>query len=154
MCEVFGRGSNFIEPCIGPFFLSSFPPPLLFFLSFSFLSFFLASALHLKSGACRLFFYFLDHAQLDTHTLTHSRAAERAISRSLTPPPTQHTDTSDQHPCPQWDSNPQSQQPSSDPRRRQFGHRDRPVFIRVKNFLIIRVINDFWTTLYLSVIVL
>ena len=38
-CEVFGRGSNFIEPCIGPFFLSFF---LAFFLSLSFfLSFFL-----------------------------------------------------------------------------------------------------------------
>jgi hypothetical protein len=41
------------------------------------------SALHLKSGAFRLFLRFLDHAQLHTHT--HSRAAERAISRPQTP---------------------------------------------------------------------
>ena len=100
---------------------------LSFFLFFSFfLSFFLWFGVTSQVGLCRLLLKFLDHAQLDahptlppplsrTHARTHagSRATERAISRSQSPLLTQHrANTSDQHPCPQWDSNPQSQQSS------------------------------------------
>jgi hypothetical protein len=46
-----------------------------------------------------------------------------------------------------------SNRAGSDLHLRQFGHRDRPVFIKVRNFLIIRVINDLWKTLYMPVIV-
>jgi hypothetical protein len=61
-------------------------------------------------------------ASVITHTKTHGRtsldewsACRRDLYLHRT---TQHTNTRDKHPCPGWDSNPRSQQPS--------GHRPMP----------------------------
>jgi hypothetical protein len=61
---------------------------------------------------------FLDHTQLDihTHTHTHTRydSSKRVISPSQTPLPKQHTtNTRDEHPCSQRDSNPDSSTPAA-----------------------------------------
>jgi hypothetical protein len=55
---------------------------------------------------------FLDHEQLDTHTHTHPVGrSEGVISSSQKPLPKQNTtNTRDEHPVPQRDSNPRSQQ--------------------------------------------
>jgi hypothetical protein len=51
--------------------------------------------------------------QTDTHTHTGYRSSERMISPSQKPLATQHTaNIIDEHPCPQWDSNPRLQQSS------------------------------------------
>jgi len=48
-----------------------------------------------------------------THTHKRWNASEQVISSSQRPLPTQHaTDTWDEHPCNQWDSYSQYQQPS------------------------------------------
>jgi hypothetical protein len=53
----------------------------------------------------------LDHTHLDT--FTRYKFPERVVSPSQRPLPTQHrTNTRDDHPCIQWDSNPRFQQPN------------------------------------------
>ena len=72
----------------------------------------------LNSAQCHLIFE-ASRSDAITHTHTHTRrdSSERVISSSDRPLPTQHTtNKTDEHPCCQRDSNPQSQQ-SSGPRR-------------------------------------
>ena len=66
-------------------------------------------ALQPKSGLGHLILRFLDHTHIDTYAKQNS--SEWVISSSQRLFPTQHTtNTTDEHPNPQWDSNPWSQQ--------------------------------------------
>jgi hypothetical protein len=62
-----------------------------------------------------------------THTHTRQDSSERVISSTQRPLPTQRTtNTRDEHPCPQRDSNPDpSNEAAADPRLGPRGHRDR-----------------------------
>ena len=74
---------------------------------------FFSMALQRNSDLGRLAFRFLDGTQLDTHTHTRQDSSDRVTRFLQGPLTTQHTaKRSDEHPCPQWDSNLQSQQSS------------------------------------------
>jgi hypothetical protein len=65
-------------------------------------------AIQPKSGVGHLILRLLDHTHFGTHAKQVS--SEWVISLSQRLLPTQHTSTTDQYPCPQWNSNSRSQQ--------------------------------------------